>query len=150
MHDTLIARIRMCVPIISNCDSANFQNISVTLTFEEGTWFLDASQRCNVIDICAQVPQNMTKLQSAHDCCESGDGTHERTRALKVTHRLNVVDICAKLYLNPSMHDKITVGLDCLSANSSQKMSTFKQLDDKSGLDLEGRDMSLRRLILMR
>jgi hypothetical protein len=55
MHGKVIVRIRMCVPIISNYDNANIQNKSVTLTFEEWTWFLDVSQRCNVIDICAQI-----------------------------------------------------------------------------------------------
>jgi hypothetical protein len=43
------------------------------------------------------------------------------------------------------MHDKVTVGLECSFANSSQKMSTLKLLDYKYGLDFEGWDMGLRR-----
>jgi hypothetical protein len=53
----------MCMPIFSNCDSVNLHYISVTLTFEEGTWFFDATQRCHVIDICAKLFQN----PSMHD-----------------------------------------------------------------------------------
>jgi hypothetical protein len=51
------------VPVICNCDSMNLQNISVTLTFEEGTWFPDATKCCYEIDICAKLFQN----PSMHD-----------------------------------------------------------------------------------
>jgi hypothetical protein len=52
MHDKVIIRTRMCVPNIANCYSVNLKNLrSVTLTFEEGTWFLEATQHCHVIDI---------------------------------------------------------------------------------------------------
>jgi hypothetical protein len=44
-------------------DNVKLQNISVTLTFEEGTWFLEARQCCHVIIICAKLFQNL----SMHD-----------------------------------------------------------------------------------
>jgi hypothetical protein len=47
------------VPVISNCDSVNLQNISVTLTFEEGTWFLDTAECCHEIDICAVISKSL-------------------------------------------------------------------------------------------
>jgi hypothetical protein len=58
MHDKVVLRTRIFVPIISDCDSANLQNKSVIMTFEEGTWFLDVTQRCHVITICAKLLQN--------------------------------------------------------------------------------------------
>jgi hypothetical protein len=45
----------MFVPKISNCDGMNLQNVSVTLTFEEGTWFLNVIQRSDVVDICTKL-----------------------------------------------------------------------------------------------
>jgi hypothetical protein len=53
----------MCVFIDSHSDTVNIQNVSVTLTFEEGTWFLDATLRSDVVDICAKLFQN----PSMHD-----------------------------------------------------------------------------------
>jgi hypothetical protein len=53
MHEKVIVRTQICIPIICNCDSVNLQNINVTLTFIKGTWFLDATQHCYVIDIGA-------------------------------------------------------------------------------------------------
>jgi hypothetical protein len=41
----------------------SLQNISMSLTFEEGMWFLDATKCCNEIDICAKLFQN----PSIHD-----------------------------------------------------------------------------------
>jgi hypothetical protein len=64
MHDKVTVRTQMCVPIFSHWDNVKLQNDSVTLTFEVGMWFLDA------------------------------------------THRLDVVD---RLFLNPSMYDKVKV-----------------------------------------
>jgi hypothetical protein len=34
------------------------QNDSMTLTFEVGTWLLNATHRLDVVDICAQLFQN--------------------------------------------------------------------------------------------
>jgi hypothetical protein len=53
MHDKVTVRTRMCVPIYSYCDNVKLQNDGVTLTFEVGTWFLDATHRLDVVDICA-------------------------------------------------------------------------------------------------
>jgi hypothetical protein len=58
MHDKVTVGTQMRVPIISNCDSMNLQKIGVTLTYEEGSWFLDATHHCHVIDICAKLLQN--------------------------------------------------------------------------------------------
>jgi hypothetical protein len=58
---TKLYRSPMLVPIISNCDSVNLKNISVTLTFEEGMW--SATECCHEIDICAKLFQN----PSMHD-----------------------------------------------------------------------------------
>jgi hypothetical protein len=58
MHDKVTVRTRMCVPIYCNCDNVKLQNDSVTLTFEVGTWFLDATHRLDVVDICAKLFQN--------------------------------------------------------------------------------------------
>jgi hypothetical protein len=55
MHDKVTARTRLCVLIYSNCDNVKLQNVSVTLTFEVGTWFLDATHRLDVVDICAKL-----------------------------------------------------------------------------------------------
>jgi hypothetical protein len=72
----------------------------MTVTFEEGTWFLDATKCCYEIDICAILFQNptqcMTKLQSVHDCV-SGDTQKDGHEPLP-RHWLDVVDICAKLF----------------------------------------------------
>jgi hypothetical protein len=54
MHDKVTARTRLCVPINFNCDNVKLQNVSVTLSFEVGTWFLDATHRFDVVDICAK------------------------------------------------------------------------------------------------
>jgi hypothetical protein len=48
----------MCVPFISNCDNVKLQNDSVTLTFEVGTSFLDATHCLDVVDIYAKLFQN--------------------------------------------------------------------------------------------
>jgi hypothetical protein len=48
----------MCVPIYSNWDNVKLQNDSVTLTFEVGRWFLDATHSLDVVDICAKLFQN--------------------------------------------------------------------------------------------
>jgi hypothetical protein len=78
MHDIVIVRTQMlCVPIISNCDIVNLQNISVTLTFKKGcsSW-----TRHNIVmwqtfvHSYFKIPQCWTRLQSGHDCCVSGDG----------------------------------------------------------------------------
>jgi hypothetical protein len=58
MHDKVTVRTRMCVPIYSNCDNVKLQNDSVTLTFDVGTWFLDATHCLVVVDICAKLFQN--------------------------------------------------------------------------------------------
>jgi hypothetical protein len=58
MHDKVIIRTRLCVPIYSNCDYMKLQNDSVTLTFETGTWFLDATHCLDMVDICAKLFQN--------------------------------------------------------------------------------------------
>jgi hypothetical protein len=58
MHDNVTARTRMCVPIYSNCDNVKLQIVSVTLIFEVGTWFLDATHHLDVVDICAKLFQN--------------------------------------------------------------------------------------------
>jgi hypothetical protein len=55
MHDKVTVRTRMCVPIYSNCDNVKLQNDSVALTFEVGTWFVDAAQRLDVEHICAKL-----------------------------------------------------------------------------------------------
>jgi hypothetical protein len=54
-HAGIMKRKRMKVTnclilfyIISNCDSVNLQNKSVTMTFEEGTWFLDTTECCHI------------------------------------------------------------------------------------------------------
>jgi hypothetical protein len=60
----------MCVPINSNCDHVKLQNVSVTLTFKVGKWFLNATHCFDVVDIFAKLFQNpkfMTKLQSGHE-----------------------------------------------------------------------------------
>jgi hypothetical protein len=71
MHGKVTVQTRMCVPIYSNCDNVKLQNDNVTLTFEEGTRFLDATHRLDVVDICAKfffkIPQCMTTLQSGHE-----------------------------------------------------------------------------------
>jgi hypothetical protein len=46
------------VPINSYCDNVKFQNDSVTFTFEVGMWFLDATHRLDVVDICVKLFQN--------------------------------------------------------------------------------------------
>jgi hypothetical protein len=48
----------MCVPIYY-CDKVKLQNTSVTLTFEVGTWFLDATHRIDVVDICGKLFLNV-------------------------------------------------------------------------------------------
>jgi hypothetical protein len=48
----------MCVLIYSNCDNVKLQNDIVTLTFEVGTLFLDATHRVDVVDICAKLFPN--------------------------------------------------------------------------------------------
>jgi hypothetical protein len=63
MNDRVTVRTQMCVPIIPNCDSVNLQNVRATLTFEEGTWFLDVTQRYEMVNICAKLFQN----PSVHD-----------------------------------------------------------------------------------
>jgi hypothetical protein len=60
MQDKVTARTRMCVPIYSNCDNVKLQNDSVTFTFEVGTWFLNATHRLDVVDICAKLFQNFS------------------------------------------------------------------------------------------
>jgi hypothetical protein len=52
-HDKVTARTRLCVPINSNCDNMKLQNVSVTLTFEVETKFLDATHRLDVVDFYA-------------------------------------------------------------------------------------------------
>jgi hypothetical protein len=55
MYDKVTVRTRMCVPSNSNCENVNFQTVSVTLTFEVGTWVLDATRRLDVVNICAKL-----------------------------------------------------------------------------------------------
>jgi hypothetical protein len=62
----------MCVPIYSNCDNVKLQNDSVTLTFEKGMWFLDATHRLDgdwetFMPSYFKIPQGVTKLQSRHE-----------------------------------------------------------------------------------
>jgi hypothetical protein len=101
----------------------------MTLTFEEGTLFLDAKKNCYEIDICAILfqnpPQCMTKLQSGYDCCVSGDTQKDGHEHLP-RHWLDVVDICAKFFKNPSMHDKVTVRMYVYLTTLLVRMSTFK------------------------
>jgi hypothetical protein len=47
-----------CVYLFTLIDNVKFQNDSVTLTFEVGTWFLDTTHRLLVVDICAKLFQN--------------------------------------------------------------------------------------------
>jgi hypothetical protein len=56
--DKVSARTRICVHIYSNCDNVKLLNVNVTLTFEVGTWFLDATHCFDVVDICAKLFQN--------------------------------------------------------------------------------------------
>jgi hypothetical protein len=61
MYYTVTTRTRLCVPIYSICKNVKLQNDvtkSVTLTFKEGTWFLDPTHRLDVVDICAKQFQN--------------------------------------------------------------------------------------------
>jgi hypothetical protein len=58
MHDKVTVRTRLCVPISSYCDNVKLQNDSVTLTFEVGMWFFDATHCLDVVDICAKLFQN--------------------------------------------------------------------------------------------
>jgi hypothetical protein len=58
MHDKVTVRTRICIPIYSNCDNVKLQNDSVTLIFEVGTWFLNATNRLDVVDIWAKLFQN--------------------------------------------------------------------------------------------
>jgi hypothetical protein len=64
----------MCVPIYSNCNNVKLQNDSVTLTFEVGKWFLDATHHLDdwqtFVPSYFKIPQCM-KLQSGHKL--SGD-----------------------------------------------------------------------------
>jgi hypothetical protein len=55
VHEKVTARTRLCVLIYSNCGKLNvtLQNDSVTLSFEEKTYFLGATRRPNVVDIYA-------------------------------------------------------------------------------------------------
>jgi hypothetical protein len=53
MHDKVTAWTRVLVPINFNCDNVKLQNVSVTLTFEVETLFLDATHRLDVVDIYA-------------------------------------------------------------------------------------------------
>jgi hypothetical protein len=39
----------MCIPINSNCDNLKLKNVSMTLTFEVGTWFLDATHGLDAV-----------------------------------------------------------------------------------------------------
>jgi hypothetical protein len=48
-----------CVYLFTlNCNNVKFQNDSVTLTFEVGTWFLNATHHLDVVDICAKLFHN--------------------------------------------------------------------------------------------
>jgi hypothetical protein len=55
MYGKVTVWTRMSLAINSNCDNVNLQNISVTLTFDVGTWFLDATHRLDVVDIYAKL-----------------------------------------------------------------------------------------------
>jgi hypothetical protein len=57
MHDKVTVT-QMYVPINSYCNNMKLQNVSVTLTSEIGSWFLDATHRLDVVDICAKLFQN--------------------------------------------------------------------------------------------
>jgi hypothetical protein len=58
MHDKVTVRTQMRVPIYCNCDNVKLQNDRMTLTVEVGTRFLDATQRLDMVDICAKLLQN--------------------------------------------------------------------------------------------
>jgi hypothetical protein len=58
MHDNVNVWTQMCVPINSYCNNVKLQNVSVTMTFEVGTWFLDETHRHDGVDICAMLFQN--------------------------------------------------------------------------------------------
>jgi hypothetical protein len=45
----------MCVPIYSKCDNVKLNTL--TLTFEVGTWIMDATHLA-VVDICVKLFQN--------------------------------------------------------------------------------------------
>jgi hypothetical protein len=106
------------VPVISNCDSVSLQNISVTLTFKKGmsSWTRqNVVMRWTFVSRYFKIPQCMTKLQSGHDCCVSGDTRADReTWALAATHCLYVEDICAKLFLILPCIIKLQSGNDCV------------------------------------
>jgi hypothetical protein len=58
MFDKVTVQTRMCVHIYSKCDNVKLQNDSVTLTFEVGMWFLDATHHLDEVDICAKLFKN--------------------------------------------------------------------------------------------
>jgi hypothetical protein len=70
MHDKVIVRSRVCVPIYSNCDYVNLQHDSVTLTFEAGTWFLDAT---DCLDVVFQVISKSLNVWQSPDTNERTD-----------------------------------------------------------------------------
>jgi hypothetical protein len=55
MQGKVKVRTQMCVPINSYCYEVKLQNVSVTMTFEIGTWILGATHRLDVVDIYANL-----------------------------------------------------------------------------------------------
>jgi hypothetical protein len=115
------------VPIISNYDSVNLQNISVTLTFEEGTWFLDTTECCHETDICAKLFQNPSMLDKVTYwtwlLCKWDTRTDSRTWTLAAMHRPDMVDIKnvpSNYKIFPCM-TKLQCGHECVSLNSSRE-----------------------------
>jgi hypothetical protein len=53
MHDKVTFQTQMCEPINFYCDKVKLQNVSVTLTSEVWTLFLDATHRLDMVDINA-------------------------------------------------------------------------------------------------
>jgi hypothetical protein len=58
LHDKVTSRTRLCEHINTNCDNVKHQNVSLTLTFEVGMWFLNATHRLDVVDVCAKLFHN--------------------------------------------------------------------------------------------
>jgi hypothetical protein len=116
MYDKVTVRTRMCVPSNSNCENVNFQTVSVTLTFEVGTWVLDATRRLDVVNICAKVfkkPLMRNKVTVRTRTCVPSNSYCENvnfqtvsvtltfevgTWVLDATRHLDVVNTCAKLF----------------------------------------------------
>jgi hypothetical protein len=114
----------MCVPIISNCDSMNLQNISVPLPFEKGqgswTWHNVVMWK-TFVPIYFNIHQCRTKLQSGHDCCVR---KHGRTDGFEPSPRhillLRYTFVQSYFKILPCM-TKLQSGHECVSSNSSRE-----------------------------